>query len=186
MKERGCSRRVKNIVSSHQVTGRTMDSLIKDLTNDDWVVRVKAREELVSSGRKAVEPLSEALASSKQWVRWEAAKALCEIGNSAATSALIKSLEDKMFDVRWLSAQGLITIGNKTIAPILQALIEKSDSVWLREGAHHVLHDLAQGKLRVVMQPVIAALEDIDASVEVPFQAKAALDAMKDMSMRQK
>jgi HEAT repeat protein len=161
------------------MTAGTIDSLIHDLADDDWVVRVRARCSLVSLGSEAVEPLSGALASPKQWVRWEAAKALCDIGNPAATNSLLKSLEDKMFDVRWLAAQGLITIGRKTIVPVLQALIEKPDSVWLREGAHHVLHDLARGRLKDVLQPVLTALEDVDASVEVPLVAKTALDALK-------
>jgi HEAT repeat protein len=184
MNERRCSGRVRHKVNSSQITADMIDTLIKDLASEDWVARVKAREELVSSGGKAVEPLTVALASSKQWVRWEAAKALCEIGNPAATNALIESLEDRMFDVRWLSAQGLITIGDKTIVPILEALIEKPDSVWLREGAHHVLHDLAGGKIREVLQPVMAALEDVDASVEVPLVAKVALDTLKHMDVK--
>jgi HEAT repeat protein len=166
------------------MAARTIDSLISDLASDDWVLRVKARRGLVSLGAKAVEPLTGALESQNQWVRWEAAKALCEIGNPAATNALLRSLEDKMFDVRWLSAQGLITIGRKTIIPILQALIERPDSVWLREGAHHVLHDLTRGKLGNVLQLVLTALEDVDASVEVPLAAKNALDALKHMNLK--
>jgi HEAT repeat protein len=183
MDQRGCRGRVRNVASRNPMTAQTMDSLIKDLASDDWVVRVKAREGLVSAGRKAVEPLTEALASSKQWVRWEAAKALCEIGSPAATKALVEALEDNMFDVRWLSAQGLITIGNNSIVPILDALIDKPESVWLREGAHHVLHDLALGKLRAVLMPVMAALEGVDAAVVVPFTAKAALEAMKHINL---
>jgi len=184
MNGRVCSERVRHNISSSQITANKIDTLTRDLASDDWVVRVKAREELVSSGGKAVEPLTQALSSSKQWVRWEAAKALCEIGSPAATSALIESLEDRMFDVRWLSAQGLITIGNKTIVPILNALIEKPGSIWLREGAHHVFHDLGRGKLRAALQPVMEALEDIDASVQVPLAAKAALDSIKHIAMK--
>ncbi len=112
-------------------------------------------------------------------MRWEAAKALYEIGSPAATNALVKALEDDMFDVRWLSAQGLITIGNKTVAPLLKALIDRPESVWLREGAHHVFHDLASEKLKAVLKPVMAALEGVEAAVELPFTAKAALEALK-------
>ncbi|MBN2463041.1 MAG: HEAT repeat domain-containing protein [Dehalococcoidia bacterium] len=164
-----------NMVEGGETASVTIVSLIADLTNDDGVVRVKARSSLVLSGDKAVEPLIEALAAPNQWVRWEAAKALGQIGNPAATNALVKALEDKMFDVRWLAAQALINIGTEAIMPVLKALIERADSTWMREGAHHVLHDLAQGELKEVLRPVLAALEDVDSSVEVPLVAKTAL-----------
>ena len=89
-----------------------------------------------------------------------------------------------MFDVRWLAAQGLIAIGPDAITPILKALIERPDSIWMREGAHHVLHDLARGELREVLWPVVATLEDVDSPVEVPFAAEAALNALKHMGIK--
>jgi HEAT repeat protein len=162
-----------------QTDQTAISSLIADLASDDGVTRVKARHALVKVGDKAIKPLIKSLADPNQWVRWEAAKALSQIGNPAATHALVQALEDRMFDVRWLAAQGLITIGSEAVIPILKALIERADSSWMREGAHHVLHDLAQGKLKKVLRPVLAALEDVDASVEVPFAAKAALNALK-------
>jgi hypothetical protein len=61
-----------------------------------------------------------------------------------------------------------------------EALIEKSDSGWFREGAHHVLFDLSQGSLGDLVKPVLEALENIDSSVEVPFKAKAVLDTMSN------
>ena len=160
----------------------TVVTLIADLSSDDGVVRVKARSELVLSGDAAVEPLIEALVAQSQWVRWEAAKALGQIGSPAATNALVKALEDKMFDVRWLAAQALINIGPEAIMPLLKALIERADSTWMREGAHHVLNDLAQGKLEGVLRPVLAALEDVDSPVELPFAAKTALNSYKELS----
>ena len=160
----------------------TVVTLIADLASDDGVVRVKARSALVLSGDEAVEPLIEALVAPSQWVRWEAAKALGQIGSPAATNALVKALEDKMFDVRWLAAQALINIGPEAIMPLLKALIERADSTWMREGAHHVLNDLARGELKKVLQPVLAALEDVDSSVQVPFAAKTALNAYKELS----
>jgi HEAT repeat protein len=168
-------------VEAEQTASVTIVSLITDLNNDDGVIRVKARYALVSSGDEAIEPLIEALAAKNQWVRWEAAKALGQIGNAAATNALVKALEDKMFDVRWLAAQALINIGPAAIVPVLNALIERADSAWMREGAHHVLHDLAQGEFTDVLRPVLSALEGVDPSVEVPFVAKAALKSYAEL-----
>jgi HEAT repeat protein len=185
MNRRRYGEREDNMVEGRQTAAATISSLIADLTSDDGVIRVKARYALISSGDKAVKPLIKALADRNQWVRWEAAKALGQIGSSAATHALVKALEDRMFDVRWLAAQGLITIGPEAIIPVLNALIERADSIWLREGAHHVLHDLAEGRLKEVLWPVVAALEDVDAPVEVPFVAKTTLNVLKHTDVKQ-
>ncbi len=61
MKQRGSGGRAGNLAGRNQMTAQTMDSLVKDLASDDWVVRVRARERLVSAGRKAVKPLTKAL-----------------------------------------------------------------------------------------------------------------------------
>jgi HEAT repeat protein len=185
MSRRECSLHGDYTVKGQTANAAAIKHLIDDLASDDGVVRVKARCALISLGAAAIEPLAAALASSNQWVRWEAAKSLYEIGNPAATDALLGSLEDRMFDVRWLSAQGLIAIGNKAAIPILRALVDKPDSFWLREGAYHVLHDLAKGKLGDVLIPVLKALEDVDASVEVPLAAKTALIALERINLKQ-
>lgn len=156
----------------------TISSLITDLASKDGIVRVRARRSLVSMGGQAVDFLVEALASKKQWVRWEAAKALGQIGNPVATEALMRALGDEMFDVRWLAAEGLIAMGRDAVAPLLQALTRHSDSLYLREGAHHVLHDMDKGNLEKVLMPVLAALEDVEPSVEVPRAAETALDRL--------
>jgi HEAT repeat protein len=154
----------------------TISALIADLDSKDGLVRVRARRSLVAIGGLAVGPLDEALTSKKQWVRWEAAKALGQIGDPAATQALVKALEDEMFDVRWLAAEGLIAIGHGAVVPLLHALTKHSDSLWLREGAHHVFHDINIRNLKKVLRPVLDALEDIEPSVEVPRVAETALD----------
>jgi HEAT repeat protein len=174
-----------NMVKDRQTAAAAIGSLIANLASDDGITRVKARHALILYRDKAVKPLIEALADRNQWVRWEAAKALGKIGSSAATHALVKALEDRMFDVRWLAAQGLITIGPEAIIPVLNALIKRADSVWMREGAHHVLHDLARGRLREVLWPIVAALEDVDSPIEVPFAAKAALNVLKHTDINQ-
>jgi HEAT repeat protein len=136
----------------------------------------RARRALVALGVPVIPHLVKALRSKKQWVRWEAAKALGEIRDPAATRALVAALEDKMFDVRWLAAEGLIAIGPLAVVPLLRALIRHPDSLWMREGAHHALHDMKKGELDKILQPVIAALEEIDFQVLVPPAAQAALE----------
>jgi HEAT repeat protein len=160
------------------MNAENIDSLIADLVCDDVILCQKARRQLVVMGHKAVPFLVKELGSEKYWVRWEAAKALAQIGDPAATAALIKALEDKEFDVRWLAAEGLINIGQKAVALLLEALIDNPKSIWLRHGAHHVLHDMNRGDLDEVLRPVMSALEDVEPYVEVPMAARKALDTL--------
>ena len=67
-------------------------------------------------------------------VRWEAARALGEIADPRAAPALVVTLEDEGFDIRWLAAEGLIALGPVGLAPLLEALAEKANSVYLTGG----------------------------------------------------
>ena len=168
----------ENVIQGSRAAPATIGALIADLGRKDGLVRERARQSLVAIGGPAVASLIEALADPNKQMRWEAAKALGQIGDPAAAHVLMSALEDEVFDVRWLAAEGLSAIGRKALVPLLQALIERSDSLWLREGVHHVLHDLSRGELKEVLRPVLAALEDVEPSLEVPFAAKSAVDAL--------
>jgi HEAT repeat protein len=156
----------------------TLESLIADLGNKDEIIRVKARRRLVGCKARSVPSLIELLTDKNDWVRWEAAKALSQIGNPSSIQALLAALTDKSFEVRWLAAEGLIKIGRKAIIPSLIALENSSDSYWLREGVHHLLHDMNKRKPQKALQPVLKALEGPQPSLEVPLVAKAALDSL--------
>jgi HEAT repeat protein len=157
---------------------KSIKSLIADLASEDGVARVKARKSLVDIGHTAVGPLVEALASRQEWVRWEATKTLAQIGDPSATQALIGALHDKTFDVRWLAAEGLIHIGDRSIKPLLKTLVEHPDSLWIREGVHHVLHDLPESGLKNLVRPVLHALEDTEPSLEAAIAAESALNLL--------
>lgn len=138
------------------------EALLASLRSRDGSVRQKARETLTSMGKRAVRQLIPLLEDPKDNVRWEAAKALADIGDARAASSLVTTLEDENTGVRWLAAVGLIAMGRDALVPMLEALMERSDSVWLRDGAHHVLHDLAKGDLEDLLTPIVAALESSD------------------------
>lgn len=154
--------------------------LISQLADPDGRAREEARHTLVAIGRPAVAQLVECFADPRMQVRWEAAKALIQIGDPAAVPTLIKALEDEDFGVRWLAAEGLINAEQAGLVPLLQALLEHSNSVWLREGAHHVLRGLArQNNLYALLTPVIDALDDLEPALEVPIAAEQALKALE-------
>jgi HEAT repeat protein len=157
----------------------TINSLVAALGSRDAVTRQSARESLAEIGKPAVAALIEALTDSSPNLRWEAAKTLTEIGNPAAAPALVQALEDEESAVRWLAAKGLIAMGEDGLEPLLQALIEHSDSVWFREGAHHVLHTLVREDMALQATPVLEALEDIEPVVEAPVAAYHVLQALR-------
>jgi HEAT repeat protein len=135
-------------------------------------------------GEPAVPSLIKALGDRKETTHWEAAKALSRIGDLRSVQALVKTLEDNDFGVRWLAAEGLIVVGYCSLAPLLQALIDRPESVRLREGARHVLHDLVSQHLldrvsKEQVKPVLTALKDIEPTIEVPLAAHKALDALQ-------
>jgi len=62
------------------VTRQSIDTLLMQLNNDDGTVREEARGALISRGNLAVPRLQQALFDKDRQTRWEAAKALLEIG----------------------------------------------------------------------------------------------------------
>jgi HEAT repeat protein len=156
----------------------TIKNLIGALSSYNDFSRVEARKALESMGSQVVPFLVEALKDPDYLRRWEAAKALGEIRDPKAVPALVAALEDDEFDILWLAAKGLIEMNVKGLRPLFQALIDHADSPLLRQGAHHILHDLAKGELRIYLAPVLIALEDMDSTVQVPPAASHALEGL--------
>lgn len=155
-------------------------ALIAALHSDDGTVRRSAREALVAIGNPAVRSLIETLRDVNEHLRWEAAKALGEIRDKTAAAALVVALEDESSGIRWLAAEGLIALGQPTLPQLLPALVRRADSIWLREGALHVLHLLAHQGLADETRPVVAALEGPEPTVAVPFAAGDAIEQLAE------
>jgi len=156
----------------------TINNLISDLASDDDSKRKSARFSLMAIGKRAVPRLVEVLKDRNDLVRWEATKALAEIGDSEAAPALVKALEDEEFGIRWTAAEGLTGMNVKGLRALFLAMEQKPDSSLLREGAHHVLHYLAKGELKKYLAPVLDALEGPAPIVQTLV---AAYHAMEDM-----
>jgi predicted RNA-binding Zn ribbon-like protein len=159
-------------------TADTIRRLVSALADRDGIRRQGARQSLVKMGRPAVAPLAEALQGAREVVRWEAAKALGDLRRPEAAPALVSALEDSDFGVRWLAAQGLISLRLAGLPTLLEALIERSNSGLLREGAHHVLRVLVHEGHHDLLAPVLAALDTL-VPAEVPPAARHVLDALE-------
>ena len=156
-----------------------ISALINDLSDKDGIKRNKARIALVEIGAPSVEPLVNALNDKSQTVRWESAKALGQIMDPRSIDALVKALQDRQFDVRWLAAEALIAIGNNSVKPLLQAVVDNPDREYVREGAHHVFHDLRWGQYGDILKPVITSMEDPTFTLDIPLLARKALKAIE-------
>ncbi len=163
-----------------QELNSTVTNLIQNLASSDDLTRMKARKTLVEIGSPTVPGLIESLSNPHPLVRWEIVKALAEIRDPKTAPVLVNCLEDDEFDVRWVAAEALIGLNVKGLKPLLEALIRHSDSVAMREGGHHVLHDLAQGELRKYLAPVLIALEGVESSIETPIAAARALHGLEE------
>lgn len=158
----------------------TIKNLLADLSSSDDFTRLRARRELSETGIQAYTLLLDALRDRNCLVRWEAVNILGGAGDPEVAPALVSALEDSEFEVRWVAAEALIRMGSKGLKALFQALIERADSTFLRERAHHVLHKLATGELKVFLTPLLIALESREAAVQVPPVALHAMETMDE------
>jgi HEAT repeat protein len=157
---------------------QTVDSLIARFLERDVCVRQRARLALEELGPAAVDGLVRALRHPLDRVRWESAKALGTIADPGSAPALVRLLRDHSTGVRWLAAEALVAIGRPALRPLLEALVRQPGALELREGAHHVLHDLLPRDSFGIVAPVLAALEHPAPELEAPVAASQLLDRL--------
>lgn len=91
----------------------------------------------------------------------EREQAIHQLGKSPTPDVvdhLIKLLEDNADGVRWAASTALIECGDMALKPLLQALLDQHDSVWLRRGAYRVFHDTKSYKVQQATGDVVKAL----------------------------
>ena len=155
-----------------------IETLIQALSDRHGGKRQQTREALVKIGAPAVPVLTGLITNPNHHVRWETAKALGEINDPSAAPALVAALEDDESDIRWSGAEGLLALGRTGMGPLLQELVTRSDSVQLRDGAHHVIRKLVERGHDPYLAPVLDALDGPAAEDAVPPAATRALDAL--------
>jgi len=167
---------------SSSTSNQDIDTLIANLGDHNGLVRKRARLDLKKIGESAIPALIETLTGSGEHARWEAAKVLSQIGDPTAVPTLIETMqEDEDLGIRWLASEGLIKSGSQGLTSLLEALIQHPDSIWLRQGAIHILHTLAsEESLHDFLTPVLAALKSVEPTVEVSVAAHAALTALQN------
>ncbi len=155
--------------------------LIAELNNRDGMKRQRARYALIHNGKRAVPFLIGALHDRRNQVRWGAAKALAEIRAPEAAKDLVGALRDSDIGVRWLAGEALIAMPGAAVEPLLEGLKEHFASVWMREGALHVLHGLQKKQLLTpALFQVVLALSGPAPEAEVPWAAYMASKNLKE------
>ncbi|MGE5123387.1 MAG: HEAT repeat domain-containing protein [Acidobacteriaceae bacterium] len=155
-------------------------SLIRKLGDVDGFVRMRAREVLICIGEPAVPALIDTLAGENTELRWQVVKVLESIQDVRAATALVIRLEDENAGVRWAAADALVRLRRAALPALFETLKRDFDSLWLRQGAHHILHVLKDaGKLNPAEEKVFEALEDIEPTIAVPWAAAKALQAQQ-------
>jgi HEAT repeat protein len=157
--------------------------LIAALGSGRWRERRDARDTLEALGFAAKPALVEALHSPDDQLRWEALKILSELDDRSLAPTFVDALAyDRNEGNRWVAAHALISLGPVVLRPLLQALVQHSDSAFLRSGAHHVLKSFRKHGVDDLVDPVLEALEHFDPMVHVPIAAHRALDIMDGRS----
>lgn len=146
------------------------------LSDWDAKCRHEAREELIRQGEAALPVLLEKLSYRDWHVRWEAVKALGEIGTIEVIEPLVGMLEDDDTGVRWAAMRSLIHMKREVVRPIMLALTRRFDSARFRQGAHHILHALHdQGLLLPAEKDVFRALEGLAPGIRAAEAANQVL-----------
>jgi len=150
--------------------------LVEELGAPEVYRRMHARNELAAMGTMATPALLRALSEGGDRHRWEVCKTLVAIKDPQAAPALVAVLADEVMAVRWVAAEALIVLGSHAVPPLLRALEEHFNSVYLRESAHHVLWGLDRmGVLGPQGKDLLKLLGGTEPSIRIGVAAREAL-----------
>jgi HEAT repeat protein len=154
--------------------------LMDVLKSENGANRQKARKSLVALGKPAVSSLTRALQNSKlDQVRREAVQALGAIGDPRVIPSLVNVLEDSDPDVAWLAADVLRKFKKEAWPALLKALLKSgSESVSLRQGAHHIFRNQKENGFDDLLAILV---EDLGSSMVRESTPVAAYDMLKRM-----
>lgn len=158
------------------VVNSTPKDISAQLSHWDARTRAAARMHLVEMGPEALPHLLAKLDARDWHARWEACKALGDIGDKSSAEPLARMLLDDDTSVRWAAMGALIQMGRSAIHPLMLALTRDFSSARLRQGAHHVLHTLFnQGVLTQEEVLVFRALEGATSGIQAASLANQVL-----------
>lgn len=118
--------------------------LVHKLCEGDRAKHEEIRKKLISYGPVILRYVKVLLNNQKHHCRWEAMKLMEETGDPESIPFFLDALEDEKGDIRWIAAEGLIATHEFSVKQLLKLLLEKSDSVFVLNAAHHVFSELKE------------------------------------------
>lgn len=135
---------------------------------------------LVKIGPAAVPAILAESSSRSAWVRWHCMRALSEVNDSRALSALVNALRDPDYSVAWMAAKGLKSFGKRSLKPVLHLLSTSESSMWLVQTASFVLSHLyhLDPKLKPYLEPLVQDMRRVSYQTTTPIVAQKVLSQL--------
>ena len=169
----------KSVPDQKKASPQSIETWIHELASSSPGLAQEARARLIEAGPEAVPELLPVLQHQQRRARLEAVRTLAEIRAPSAAPGLVKALQDEDVGVRWAAREALIALGGSGVEPLLRDLIQASDSIWLREGAQHILSALKdRGCLAAPLVGVLKALGRSEPEMNLPSKAASAWEAL--------
>lgn len=121
--------------------------LLETLCATDGQQRKEARRELVALGDETLKYINDYLEHPRHICRWEILRVIKEIADLKSIPVFLDALDDDKSDIRWIAAEGLIRMGKYSVRPLLKLISEKHDSVFVLNGAHHIIWELYEREI---------------------------------------
>jgi HEAT repeat protein len=151
---------------------------IELLKSRNGMERQRARIALVTIGTQAIDFFAELATHPQDTVRWEAVKGLGQLMDPVTAPILVNALEDENTAVRWLAAEGLVKLNKNGLIPLLEALTRQKITIFLREGAHHVIKSLARKYPSEEIRKLLKSLDLTTNHSDVPILARNLLEIL--------
>jgi HEAT repeat protein len=149
--------------------------LTQTLSHRNDALAGAAVDALVHIGQPAVPTLIEACASSDEWVRWHAVRALGRLHDPRAIPSLVELLGDTDAAVRWAAVRALQHRGRPAVEAVVYSLIVCAITPVVADAAGHVLRQVKDRGLADAVRPLADHLRDTYAGVSVPPMAERVL-----------
>jgi len=138
---------------------------------DEWPIRKlvgrQADEETFMTPLELTNQALQLLNDTEQdvFTREEALHILAGHPTPTNLERLVQALEDQTASIRWVAADDLAHLGELALPTLLRRLASQHDSVWVREGAHHICRHSSSPEVRAQTQALQAALHGPAAEV---------------------
>ncbi len=149
--------------------------LLKMLIEDQGELHREASRALHSLGKLARSTWQEALDHPDSHIRWHAARALGEMGDTSLALTIAEGLRDDDFVVRWATSDVLAKLGEEGIPATLTMLSRYPLNEQFRRAAYHALHGVTSTQAQKQLKPLLDAMRGPAASVEAASIAQSLL-----------